>query len=137
MRLMEFYKPKNSIFVALILCHIFLFSVNCRTQEIYGSHEDENNAHHGKIILETPIGSYRKTSEGITEQHALKRTATKRKFPKLPVLKIDSNEEATKDDIYDEETTNDNEHVLNVSENVHSKDEEPNFSLGVSISSQV
>lgn len=87
--------------------------------------------------METPIGSYRKTSEGITEQHALKRTATKRKFPKLPVLKIDSNEEATKDDIYDEETINDNEHVLNVSENVHSKDEEPNFSLGVSISSQV
>ena len=39
--------------------------------------------------------------------------------------------------MYDEETRNDNENVLNVSEKVHSKDEEPNFSLGVSISSQV
>ena len=121
----------------MILCIIFLFFVNCRTQEIYGSREDENNANHGRIALEIPIGSYRKNSERIIEQHALKRTSTKRKFPKLPVLKIDKNEDATKDQICDEEIRNDNENVLNVSEKVHSKDEEPNFSLGVSISSQV
>ena len=87
--------------------------------------------------MEIPIGSYRKNSERIIEQDALKRTSTKRKFPKLPVLKIDKNEDATKDQICDEEIRNDNENVLNVSEKVHSKDEEPNFSLGVSISSQV
>ena len=39
--------------------------------------------------------------------------------------------------MYDEETRNDNENILNVSEKVHSKDEEPNFSLGISISSEV
>ena len=128
----EIREKENVIFLALILCIIC-----CRTQESYSSREDERNASHERTTLEIPIGSYRKTSERITEQHALKRTSTKRKFPKLPVLKIDGNEEATKDHMYDEETRNDNENVLNVSEKVHSKDEEPNFSLGISISSQV